>query len=135
MGRRAKNDRIDLLCKEWARTRRQLLGVDDPERSREFIGSLRCTLAQRRDLHAGSKSNKVDQHWPEVYTGDAFVVNQAFHRMRPRMKVVMDLHYCAVAPAEMKAKFLCVSMPVYWRTVGEIRTFVDGFIAATVVAA
>ena len=130
MGRRAKNDRIDLLCREWGVTRRQLLGVDDPVRGKEYIGALRCTLAQRRDLHAGSRSNKVEQHWPEVYTGDAAYVNQAFHRMRPAMKVVMDIHFCSPVPPAIKADFLCVSMPKYWRGVADARNVVEGSLAS-----
>lgn len=130
MGRRSKNDAIDQKIKEWAKTRRQLVGVDDPKKSKEYVGALRCTLAQRRDLHAGSKSNTVDIHWPEVYEGESVLVNQAFHRMRPWLKVVMDVHFVANAAPKVKAEFLCISLQSYWREVNDVRTYVEGYLAA-----
>jgi hypothetical protein len=135
VGRRAKNCAVDELIKEWGKVRRKLIGVDDPEKSKEFIGALRCTLAQRRDLHAGSRSNKIDQHWPEVYEGDAQLVNQAFHRMRPALKVVMELHYCAHASVQRKADFLALSYDTYLREVNDVRAFVEGFLASREAAA
>lgn len=132
MGRRAKNDYVDQACKEWAKTRRQLVGVDDPQKSKEFIGALKCTLAQRRDLHAGAKSNKVEQHWPEVYEGQSKVVNDAFHRMRPWLRVVMEVHYVAKASPAVKADFLCISMPAYWRAVEAARIYVEARLDAEI---
>ena len=129
MGRRAKNAVIDSLCREWGKTRRQILGVDDPKLAKEYIGALRSTLAERRDLHSGSKSSKIDLHWPEVYTGDARFVNEAFHCMRPWLRVVMDLHFCSSAPPMTKADFLCISVQSYWREVNDVRTFVEGYLA------
>lgn len=129
MGRKAKNIAIDNLCREWGKIRRQVVGVDDPKVAKEYIGSLRSTLGERRDLHAGSRSNKVEQHWPEVYTGDSYAVNQAFHSLSPFLRVVMEIHYCANAPAKVKAEFLCVSLDKYWREVNIVRAFVDGFLA------
>lgn len=129
MARHPRQAAIDAHCKEWGRTRRKIVGVDDPELSKEYIGALRSTLGQRRDLHAGAKSNKVDQHWPELYENDAAIVNQAYHAMRPDLRMVMELHYAARAPAERKANFLCISIRVYWDRVNEVRTFVDGYMA------
>jgi hypothetical protein len=130
VARRPKNDQIDLKIKEWAKTRRQLVGVDDPQKSKEFVGALRCTLAKRRDLHAGARSNTLDIHWPEVYEGESAIVNQAFHRMRPWLKVVMDTHFVANAPPALKADFLCISLQSYWREVNDVRTFVEGYLAS-----
>lgn len=130
MGRRAKNDQIDTKIKEWAKTRREIVGVDDPQKSKDFLGALRCTLAQRRDLHSGSKSNTLNIHWPEVYEGEAAIINQAFHKMRPWLKVVMDTHFVAKAPPAMKADFLCISLQSYWREVNDVRTFVEGYLAS-----
>lgn len=135
MARRAKNEVIDNLCKQWAVTRRQLVGVDDPQKSKEYLGALRCTLAQRRDLHHGARSNKVEQHWPEVYTGEARLVNEAFHAMRPWLRVVMDIHYVARAPIEAKADFLCISKAKYWHEVNDVRVFVEGWLARADAAA
>jgi hypothetical protein len=129
VGRKAKNEVIDKVCREWGQIRRQLVGIDDPKLAKDYIGALRSTLGQRRDLHSGSKSNKLDIQWPEVYEGDAKLVNDAFHRMRPYLRVVMEIHFCANAEAQRKADFLCVSLAVYWREVNEVRSFVEGWLA------
>jgi hypothetical protein len=129
MARRPKNEAIDNICKQWAVIRRQVVGVDDPQLSRDYIGALRSTLGQRRDLHAGAKTNTLDQHWPEVYTGESALVNEAFHAMRPELKVAMDIHYVAKATTARKAEFLCVSIDTYWHTIRDVRTFVEGWLA------
>jgi hypothetical protein len=126
MGRRDRNDRIDGLCREWAVTRRQLLGLDDPVLSRDYVGAMRSTLGQRRDLHAGAKSDgRVEQHFPEVYIGAARLVNNAWRTMRPALKITMDVHYCARGDANEKADFLCISRQTYWNRVRDVRTYVE----------
>ena len=136
MGRRSKADVIDGVCREWGIVRRQVTGVDDPRKAKDYIGALKCTLAQRRDMHAGSKTNFTEsQHWPELYTGDAIYVNEAFHSMRPFQRVVMEIHYCSRASAEEKAEFLAVSMPAYWRYIQGVRAFIEGYLARSKVAA
>ena len=132
MARGAKNSAVDSLIKDWSRVRRQVVGVDEPEQAKDYIGALRSTLGQRRDLHAGSRSGKVEQHYPEVYEGVSRVVNQAFHRMRPVLKVIMDIHYCAKAPAQVKADYLALSIQGYWNRVNDVRAFVEGYIAAAI---
>jgi hypothetical protein len=130
MARRAKNDVIDALCKQWGHIRRELLGLAEPKLAIEYIGAVKCTLGQRRDLHAGAKSDgKFEQHWPEVYTGEAFIVNQAFQRMRPHLKEVMELHYACRGPAEYKAEALYISLDKYWRDLSDVRAFVEGWLA------
>jgi hypothetical protein len=130
MGRRSNNARIDQECKEWGRVRRQLVGFDDPRLAKEYIGALRCTLAERRDLHAGSKSTKLDIQWPEVYEGNARLVNAAFKSLDPYSRIVMDLQYAAHVDPSIKADLLRVSVATYWRQVAAVRQFVDGFLAA-----
>lgn len=132
MGRRARNSAIDSLIRDWSKVRREILGVDDPELARGYVGAIRSTLGQRRDLHAGSKSNKIEQHYPEVYEGDSRFVNQAFQRMRPELKAIMDVHYCAKAPAQVKADFMALSIQGYWNRVNDVRAFVEGYIAGAV---
>lgn len=130
MGRRSKDDPIDALCRAWGNTRRKVVGLDDPRLSGEYVGALKSTLGQRRDLHAGSKSEgNIAQHYPEVYLGEARLVNQAFHAMTPELQVVMDAHYVARAPADLKAEFLCMSPKKYWNKVGYVRMFVMGWLA------
>jgi hypothetical protein len=130
VGRRSKNDRVDQECREWGRVRRQLVGFDDPKLAKEYIGALRCTLAERRDLHAGSKSTKLDIQWPEVYEGNARLVNAAFKSLDPYSRIIMDLQYAARLDLTVKADFLSVSVGTYLRQVSDVRQFVDGFLAA-----
>jgi hypothetical protein len=130
VGRRSKNDRVDQECREWGRVRRQLVGFDNPQLAKEYIGAMRCTLAERRDLHAGSKSTKLDIKWPEVYEGNARLVNAAFKSLDPYGRIIMDLQYAARLDLTVKADFLSVSVGTYLRQVSDVRQFVDGFLAA-----
>jgi hypothetical protein len=130
MGRRSKNEYVDTLCRDWGKVRRQLMGFDDPKRAREYIGAVRCTLAEKRDLHAGSRSTKLDIHWPEVYEGQSRLVNAAWKALNPYLKVVMDLQYAARVDPSVKADLLGISVGTYWSEVKDVRQFVDGFLAA-----
>jgi hypothetical protein len=130
MGRRSNNQAIDKLCRDWGKTRRQLLGLSDPILAKEYIGSLRSTLGERRDLHACSKSNKLDLHWPEVYEGESRFVNAAHKRLSPHLQFVMDLQYAAHVDPTVKADILCVSVATFWVQVSSVRQFVDGFLSA-----
>ena len=129
MGRR-RSDAIDLACQSWAEERRRVLGIEEPRRAVEYLGSVRCTLGARRDLHSGATSiGRVEQHWPEVYEGEAARVNEAFWKMSPDLKVVMDVHYVARAPATLKADALAMSPSKYWQRVNWVRAFVEGWLA------
>jgi len=128
MGRR-RRDAIDLACQHWAEERRRLLGLSEPTRATQYLGAVRCTLAKRRDLHAGSSSNRLDQHWPEVYEGEAAQINEAFWRLNPELKLVMDVHYCTRVPIALKAECLCMSESAYWKRVGWVRAFIEGWLA------
>ena len=130
MGRR-RDDAIDLACRRWAAERRKLLGLDHPQKAREFLGAVRSTLGQRRDLHAGSTSvGRIEQHFPEVYTGDAFDVNRAYWLARPRVKAMLDVHYVARAPIAVKAGWMAVSVPQYFVELKVAKAFVEGRLAA-----
>ena len=126
MGRR-RLDSLDLACLTWGRIRRQLCGLDDPRTAAEYLGSLRCTLAERRDLHAGSKSaNRIEQHWPEVYTGEPARINRIYHSARPMIRAIMDAHYVARAPIDAKAQALAMSVPTYWQRLREAKAYLEG---------
>ena len=118
MGRR-RTDNIDLACREWAKSLRKAMGLDDCRTAREYLGAVKCTLGQRRDLHAGSRSEgRFDPHWPEVYdTEQALLVARAFHHAREELREVLAVHYIARAPAEFKAEALHVSPRAYWNRV------------------
>jgi hypothetical protein len=130
MGRPSNNRYIDQVCHEWGIVRRQLMGFDDPKRAKEYIGALRSTLGQRRDLHACSQTNKLDIHWPEVYEGRSRLVNAAHKALNPYLQFVMDLQYAARVDPSVKADLLNINVRTYHRQVADVRQFVDGFLAA-----
>ena len=132
MARRPKREYVDNLARQWASIRRQLLGLDDPKArlASDTLGAVRSTLGQRRDLHAGARTNRVEQHWPEVYVGDALMVNQAFHAMTPRMQSFMDVHYVYPGDVDDKAPALCVSRETYFEEIREIRAWIEAWFAA-----
>ena len=121
-------DQIDLVCEEWARQRRQLLGLREPALASEYLGAVRSTLGGKRGVSARSVG-RVDQFFPEVYPrGDATVVNVAFHRMAPSLQEIMDVHYAIERPRDKKlrAELMGISRNVYWDRVSRAKCFVDG---------
>jgi len=129
MGRR-KKDSIDQACEEWAKAKRRMLGFDAEPLASGVIGPLRSTLGQRRDLHAGSRSSKVDQHWPEVYQNDeALQVARAYARMRDDLRDVMVAHYVYRGPIDDKAASMAVCRAKYFQMVNQAKRFVEGWLA------
>lgn len=128
-------DAIDALCDQWAVVRRELIGLRDPVHSSDYLGAVRSTLGQRRDLHAGSRSaGRVEQHFPEVYLGDALAVNRAFQAMSPTLREIMDWHYTLTHPRAkgLRADLMGVSLRVYWERVNRAKCFVEGALAMNV---
>lgn len=127
MGKR--RDEIDLLLESWAKRRREMLGIRHPLTASEYLGNPRCTLGARRDLHHGSKTNKLDQAWPEFpYTGTLFLVNLAVKRMNPTMRELVDWHWTLEVPRDrrLRADMMGISPSQYWSRVGRAREFVAG---------
>lgn len=125
-------DQIDHLCEEWAHTRREVVGIREPLRACDYLGAVYSTLGPRRDLHAGSRSiSHVVQHFPEVYRGNAALVNTAFHRMPPSLKEIMDWHFTLTHPRSktLRADLMGVSLRVYWERVNRAKCFVEGALA------
>lgn len=134
MGRR-RADWIDLACRDWAQVRRRLLGLDDPHMriatAAEFVGAIRSTLGERRDLHAGARSSgRVEQHYPEVYTGTALDVHRAYQSMRIELRDMLDVHYVARAPVDAKAEALAMSRAKYWQRVAVAKAYVEAWLSA-----
>ena len=131
MGRRRRGDATDLACYAWARERRRLLGLDEPRTARETVGPVRSTLGRIRVYGDGAGATRPPRGgtFPEVYTGDAFAVNRAYHAMRPDLRRVMDVHYVARAPIDDKAEALAMSVRSYFNRVNVARAFVEGFLA------
>jgi DNA-directed RNA polymerase specialized sigma24 family protein len=104
-----------------------MLGLDEALTAREFLGAIRCTLGQRRDLHAGSRSDgKVVQEFPEVWTTQhAYRVALAFHRLRVELRDVLLVHYVAKAPIALKCDALAVSQRTYWARLAQARNAVE----------
>jgi hypothetical protein len=133
MGRR-KEDAIDVLAKSWGRQYRKIRGWEDRrmERatSREFIGAVRSTLGQRRDLHAGATSTgRIEQHFPEVFTGDALLVNNVVKAARHEIREALVLRYAYPAPPEVKASIMNVSIRTYWERVANAKHWLEGRLA------
>ena len=125
-------DRIDLLCLEWGNVRRELLGYALPALAKDQLGSVRCTLAARRDLHHGGTSGKIEQHFPEYpFRGDAALVNAVFKRMPEALQEIMDAHYTATTPRSktLRADLMGLSVRVYWERVNRVRATIDGALA------
>ena len=130
MGRK-RQDAIDVACQEWARARRKMLGLDETKLASEVVGPLRSTLGARRDLHAGAKSEgRVEQHWPEVYGSDvALEVARAYRQMGELLRSVLDAHYVARGPVDVKADALAMSRARYFSTLNMAKAFVEGWLA------
>jgi len=128
-----KRDQIDLLMDQWAKVRRELVGLKHPLTAAEYIGPLRCTLGQRRDLHAGARSTgRVEQNWPEYpYTGDLFVINVAVKRMPPTLAEICDWHWTLQVPRDrrLRADLMGISRDQYWKRVSRAKEFVAGALA------
>ena len=127
-----RTDAVDVACEEWAVPMRELLGWTQPRLAREYVGSLRCTLGARRDLHHGGRSGKVDQWWPEFpFQGRAATVNAVYRRMPEPMQEIMVAHYVATTPRSksLRADLMGLSVRVYWERVNRARAAVDGAMA------
>ena len=122
------HDATDLLCYSWAATRRQLLGLTNPRTQREFVGAIRSTLGNVQRHHDGAGSFTArEQHFPEVYEGDALLVNLAFKRMPPQLAPYMDLHYTLGRGAVRRADLLGIGRSKYWESVKRCKMFVEGY--------
>ena len=113
--------------------RRELEGLREPQLATGYLGAVRCTLGERRDLHAGARSaGRVEQHWPEVYPpGIPTLVNAVFKKMPEPLQDVMRWHYVLEQPRSrsLRARLVGLSPRVYWERVGRAKGFVGGALA------
>ena len=125
-------DWIDQECERWAIIWREVNGLSDPKSAGGFLGSLRCTLGARRDLHAGAKTNTVDQHWPEVYTGVPLVVNRAYWKMSPTLKEILVANYVVREPRNRttRADLMGISRKTYFERLARAKCYVEGALCA-----
>lgn len=124
-----KRDSIDLACEQWATVRRQIEHGTFDE-GPDWLGACRCTLAEKRDLHAGSKSEgRVSQHFPEVHQGDGLAVSRAVQHMRQSLREILYAHYVVRLPVKVKIERLGIGPRLYWDRLGRAKAFVEGFAA------
>jgi hypothetical protein len=134
-----KSDALDFVLERWARTRRQILGLapmdTDPKDAtkggwcdgREYVGAVRCTLSAVRDHYDGAGAGTAaKQFYPEVYTGESFVVNMAFKNLTPEERQVVDAHYCAFGPVKIKIDVLDLTWNDYWTRLKNAKRSIDG---------
>jgi hypothetical protein len=129
---RLGRDRIDRICDEWGRVRRELLGYAVPALAKDQLGAIRCTLAARRDLHHGARGGKVEQHFPEYpFRGDSAIVNEVYRRLPEVLREIADAHYTATTPRNkaLRADLMGLSRQVYWDRVARFRSAVEGAFA------
>ena len=123
-------DSTDRIIDEWARIRREVVGIKHPLRSCDYLGSPRCTLGARGDLHAGARSHgRVDQNWPEFpYVGQPALINWLFWRATPTFKEMMDWHWVLLVPRSKTARadLMGLSTRVYWDRVARVKAYVEG---------
>lgn len=123
------NDATDFVCYQWARVRRQLLGLDSPHLAREFLGALRCSLGNVQRHHDGAGSFTArEQVFPELFTGDALLVNRAVKAMRPELRILMDLHYTMGRGAMRRAEQLGIPKRRYLDRLRAAKRFVETYL-------
>ena len=71
---------------------------------------------------------RVEQHWPEVYEGEAFEVNRAFKRLPEDLRLIVDTHYVALHPKSRaaRAELLGLRRDRYYDKLRQARLFFQG---------
>ena len=89
-------DDVDVACESWAFQWVQHFGRD-PDRAARYVGATKCTLGRIRELHDGaaSRTESHSQHWPEVFLGQALLVNLALGAMSLASRRITWAHYVA----------------------------------------
>ena len=123
--KRRGSDALDLLFEQWAKTRREVLGLAEPALSRQIIGP-RVSVAGKTP---GSSTATDTQAMPEVYVGDALVVNLAWQRMTETARQAVDVRYAFRYSGERASRALGISKREFWYRVGEAKTFLSGWLA------
>lgn len=93
---RREPDWIDLICNDWAREKRKYLGMLLPHtmKAKERIGALKCNLGRMIVEGPAASQSTASRGYPEVFIGDAIIVNQIWHGMPQGIKkILMWSHY------------------------------------------
>lgn len=125
-------DQVDVACDGWAVVMRELLGLREPNSARGFLGPLRCTLAARRDLHHGGRTERPDQHWPEFpFAGcrpEVRTVHQVYKRLETPLAEILVAHYVVLSPRDkrLRADLMGISPKHYWERLGRAKSAIQG---------
>ena len=125
-------DDVDVACDGWAVVMRELLGLRDPDHARGFLGPLRCTLAARRDLHHGARTEKPEQHWPEFPFArcqpEVLTVHHVYKRLDDPLAELLVAHYVILTPRDkrIRAELMGLSPRVYWDRLARAKAAVQG---------
>jgi hypothetical protein len=104
-----------------------MLGLDEL-RPRDRIGRLSCTLGAVREEGEGASQGVVTQRFPEVYTGTALLVNQAWRAMNKNWRPVIEVHYCYDGKGRVKAQAVGLSTPMYWRYLSQAKNYIHAYV-------
>lgn len=118
-------DPLDLLFEQWARTRREVIGLAEPQLSRHIVGP-KVSVAGKTP---GSSTGTESQTFPEVYEGEALIVNLAWQRMTPDERDVVDKRYAFKYSGERAARALGISKREFWYRLSEAKKFLSGYLA------
>lgn len=123
-----RRDAVDLACEAWGMVRRRIDTGRFGEAS-DWLGAVRCTIAEKRDLHAGATSNgRVVQRFPEVMEGEALIVARAFQCMPITLREVLYVHYVIPSRATVKMDRMGISPKHYWDRLGRAKSYVAGWL-------
>ena len=104
----------------------------EPRLASGTLGSLRCTLAARRDLHHGARGTKLDQRWPDFpYRCRAALVNTVYKRQPEALQEILVAHYVVTSPRSKctRADLMGISTREYWIRVSRAKAAVGGGLA------
>lgn len=130
-----RRDNVDIACEQWAGVMRELVGLRDPDHAHGFLGPMRCTLAARRDLHHGSRTQRPEQHWPEfpfARIPEAKIVNTVYWRMPAPLAEILVAHYVVISPRDkrVRAELMGISTRHYWERLGRAKAVIQGALLA-----
>jgi hypothetical protein len=125
-----REDSIDALWLLWAPQRRKVLGFSGLVHCSEYLGPQSSIAGKIKDDAYGAGYSVASQQWPEVFTGDALVVNQAWHAMPELPRVVADMRWVVRGPVTLKVAYIGIDKREFWRKVDFCKTWLSAWIAA-----
>ena len=129
---------MDILCKQWAVTRRKINGTILGEKlePKERLGKLNCVLGVIKDDAEGASQSRgvtdtghYPQNFPEVYTGITLLVHRGFTSMCGEWRLVMNAHYVErERTVKQKAAEIGCSIDQYWDRLRMLKAYLSGYI-------